>query len=160
MPEPWFQAHPDGLGWRPAGAKGWAALAGFGSLLAANAARLAATAGSVEEGFALFLPEALALSLAFFWLCLAKGGSAPERLWFKAKRFGWGWTPATPEGWIVVGVFIAGLAGSSIALIHFRPAPPTTAMLVEHFAIAVLLFVSLLGVCYQTGEKPGWRWGG
>lgn len=158
MPEPWFQAHSEGLGWRPVGAKGWAALAVFALLLAANAARLALTVESVEEGFGLFLPEALAFSLAFFWVCLARGEPLPGPLWFKAKRLGWGWTPAAPEGWIVVGVFLAGLAGSSLALIHFRPAPPTTAMLVEHFAIAALLFVSLIGVCYKTGEKPGWRW--
>ena len=35
----------------------------------------------------------------------------PEGYWFKRKWFGWGWTPATWEGWVAtiiyVGVIIA-----------------------------------------------------
>lgn len=26
-----------------------------------------------------------------------------SRLWFKAKRFGWGWVPVTWEGWALTG---------------------------------------------------------
>lgn len=162
MPEPWFAARADGFGWRPASAKGWAAVASAGFLLVANFGRLALGAGSVEELFAVFLPETLALLLAFFWLCLATGEPLPAlkgQLWFKAKRFGWGWTPASPEGWVVVVLFLAGLMGSTIALVRFRPMPPSPAMVGEHLLLACVLAASLIGICYKTGEKPGWRWG-
>lgn len=31
------------------------------------------------------------------------------RHWFGPKRFGYGWSPRTWEGWAVVALFIAGL---------------------------------------------------
>lgn len=30
------------------------------------------------------------------------------RLWFGPKRFGWGYSPRTWEGWAIVGLFVAG----------------------------------------------------
>lgn len=27
--------------------------------------------------------------------------------WFKAKPFGWGWTPATWQGWLIMVLYIA-----------------------------------------------------
>ncbi len=162
MPEHLFTARADGFGWTPAGAKGWAAVASLGVMVVANFVRLAVSSGSIEEMFAVFLSETSAMLMAFFWLCLATGEPLPalqERLWFKAKRFGWGWSPATPEGWAVVVYFLAGLIGSNIALVRFRPAPPSPGMVAEHFLIASVLAASLIGICYRTGEKPGWRWG-
>ncbi len=28
-----------------------------------------------------------------------------DKLWFKAKKFGWGWTPCSWEGWTVTGLY-------------------------------------------------------
>ncbi|MDX6768497.1 MAG: hypothetical protein SF051_03130 [Elusimicrobiota bacterium] len=162
MAEPWFKARADGIGWTPADARGWTAWVVSGLLLAANFARLALTASSVEEAYAVFLPEALGLLLALFWLCLATGQELPAlkgKVWFKAKRFGWGWTPAAPEGWVVVGLFLASLLGSTLALVRFRPVPPSPGMVAEHLVLACVLAASLVGICWKTGEKPGWRWG-
>lgn len=162
MPEYLFTARADGLGWRPAGAKGWAAVGAFGVMVVANLVRVAVTSGSVEEIFAVFLCETMAMLMAFFWLCLATGEPLPglrDRLWFKAKRFGWGWSPATPEGWAVTALFLAALIGSNVALVRFRPVPPSPGMVAEHLLIACVLAASLIGICYRTGEKPGWRWG-
>ena len=30
----------------------------------------------------------------------------PEGYWFKRKLYGWGWTPATWQGWLVLAVFV------------------------------------------------------
>jgi hypothetical protein len=30
-----------------------------------------------------------------------------KKLWFKAKRYGWGWTPVTWQGWVAVLVYVA-----------------------------------------------------
>lgn len=160
MPEPWFAAREDGLGWRPRGAGGWLSVAGALALLALNFARLAASTRTLEELFGVFLPQTVGLLLCFFCLCLYTGETLPSlkgRLWFKAKRFGWGWTPATPEGWIVVGIFLAALLGSTIALVRFRPEDPSVTT--EHVGVAVLLTAALIAICAKTGEKPGWRWG-
>lgn len=162
MPEPWFAARADGLGWRPRGGKGWAAVAAAGLLLVLNFVRLLAQTQSLEELFGVFLPETIGLLLCYFTVCLYAGETLPAlrgRVWFKAKRFGWGWTPATSEGWIVVGMFLASLLGSSIALVRFRPMPPGPSVVFEHMALAFVMVAALIAICFKTGEKPGWRWG-
>ena len=81
----------------------------------------------------------------------------PERYWFKRKLYGWGWTPATWQGWVTLAVFIvlivfnfnridSGSHSGSDTLINFIP------------ETAVLVAI-LLAICYLTGEKPRWQWG-
>jgi hypothetical protein len=82
---------------------------------------------------------------------------APKRPWFVAKRYGWGWTPATKEGWIATAAFLA----ADIAIVF------GTADFVHGWRdYLVYTLLPLLGiitifilVCYKTGEKPRWRWG-
>lgn len=31
----------------------------------------------------------------------------PEGYWFKRKLYGWGWTPATWQGWVTLVAFLA-----------------------------------------------------
>jgi hypothetical protein len=74
------------------------------------------------------------------------------KYWFPAKRYGWGWgLPATWQGWFVLVVFVALVAGGAFV---FRPK--------EHLAIylsyVVVLSALLMGVCWLTGEPPHWRW--
>ena len=33
----------------------------------------------------------------------------PEGYWFKRKLYGWGWTPARWQGWVVLVVYIIGV---------------------------------------------------
>ena len=42
----------------------------------------------------------------------------PEGYWFKRKLYGWGWTPATWQGWLSTFVFI-GLV--LIVVLRFDP---------------------------------------
>lgn len=81
----------------------------------------------------------------------------PNQYWFKAKLFGWGWTPATREGWLVLGVFVALIVGNAYRLGLFDPqlAEPPVEFLVE----TVLLTLLLLLICWRTGERPRWQWG-
>ena len=81
----------------------------------------------------------------------------PEGYWFKRKLYGWGWTPATWQGWVVLIFFLALTVlnavrldsdshSASDALINFVP---------ETFVLVLLL----IAVCWKTGEKPRWQWG-
>lgn len=74
--------------------------------------------------------------------------------WFKAKHYGWGWYPATWQGWLVTAGFVVGLVWNSTRLDNTSPAIPTT--VIQNFGLVALLIL----ICYLTGEKPGWRWGG
>lgn len=80
-----------------------------------------------------------------------------ERLWFKAKQYGWGWYPVTWEGWLVTLGYIA----SAFLLIHMiDPSHRTASQVFTSFIIPfAILTAILLAVCFATGEKPSWRWG-
>jgi hypothetical protein len=71
-----------------------------------------------------------------------------KTLWFKAKSYGWGWTPVTWQGWAVIGVYI----GLLVLMMTRRDA-------VWQLPAVVLLTGALISISYLTGEKPEWRWG-
>jgi hypothetical protein len=73
-----------------------------------------------------------------------------NKIWFVNKTYGYGWTPSTWEGWLVV----------LILLILFIP----LAIYIEYNVILGMigiLFITglLIYICYKKGEKPSWRWG-
>jgi hypothetical protein len=93
-------------------------------------------------------------------------------LWFKARRYGWGWTPASAEGWIVTIVAaIALVAGNYVIATLARPVSGTGSIddLMPRLSGSVLTAAVLgwnalvLGpatwICWKTGERPRWRWG-
>ncbi len=79
-------------------------------------------------------------------------------LWFKAKRYGWGWYPATWQGWLVLTAFI-GLIVADAYRIDAR-SHSVSYTLALWLPDVILLVLVLLVVCWFTGEKPRWRWGG
>ena len=79
------------------------------------------------------------------------------KLWFKRKRFGWGWTPATWEGWAVTVGYVLILIASSMTIDDNSPARE----IFFTFVLPVLLAtITLFRICYRKGEKPEWRWFG
>jgi len=77
--------------------------------------------------------------------------TVPKQYWFKRKRFGWGWTPTTWQGWMVIALFtIFVLFG--VALV--KNAQILTGILCWVTATVILTAGSLL-----RGPKPKWRWG-
>ena len=80
-----------------------------------------------------------------------------KKLWFKRKTYGWGWTPVSFEGWLVLLIYAAvniwifrnldALSHSgSDTLIAFAP---------RFLALAAILYF----ICIYKGEKPKWQWG-
>ncbi len=80
-----------------------------------------------------------------------------EKYWFKAKRYGWGWRPVTWQGWIIMLVYVAALILTVYATGLNKHS--TSDSLFTAAAVFVALTLLLLAICYQTGEKPRWRWG-
>ena len=79
------------------------------------------------------------------------------KLWFKRKRYGWGWTPCSWEGWLVLAAYLilmidtfknidAVQHSGSDTLINFAPR-------------FIILTLALIFICYKKGEKPKWSWG-
>ncbi len=81
-------------------------------------------------------------------------GESPKKIWFRAKRYGYGWGLATClQGWVVyIGYLVAVYSG--IYVFHFTKKP---LVFTAYFIVAT---VALLVIVYVKGEKAHWRWGG
>ncbi len=70
------------------------------------------------------------------------------KLWFKRKTYGWGWTPATWQGWAILLLYVLFLVQEFQKIDKLSP---------SFSFIVVTIFLIL--VCYATGEEPRWQWG-
>lgn len=79
--------------------------------------------------------------------------------WFKRRRYGYGWTPVTWQGWSVVAVFLAVVVFAATVLLQDTPRNTVTVetyIFVAFVAVATSLAVIISRV---KGPKPKWRWG-
>jgi phosphoglycerol transferase MdoB-like AlkP superfamily enzyme len=79
------------------------------------------------------------------------------KLWFKAKTYGWGWTPITWQGWLVLALYIVGVFFNSF-MVSNNPYSENLLFFV-FIPNMVLLTAFLILICYAKGEEPRWRWG-
>lgn len=78
-----------------------------------------------------------------------------NKLWFKAKKYGFGWYPVSYEGWTLLLVYV--LAIVSFAL-HINKYSTVDAVMLN-FAVPFLVLTSfLLAICYAHGECAYWNW--
>ena len=84
--------------------------------------------------------------------------TSQKKLWFKAKSFGWGWYPSTPEGWVITLAYIVLVVGGSAW--YVGEAESDALYFYGFFPFVLLLTVLLIWICWKTGEKPEWRWNG
>jgi uncharacterized membrane protein HdeD (DUF308 family) len=80
-----------------------------------------------------------------------------KKLWFKAKLYGWGWTPVSWQGWLIIAAYVAALI-FFVARLEERT-HSASGFLLGFAPYFIVLTVLLLVVCYKKGEKPGWHWG-
>jgi polyferredoxin len=75
-----------------------------------------------------------------------------KKFWFKRKRYGWGWYPATWQGWVVVLVWVFIF---TLILDKFSRDADLPRLLIS---FAIITF-ALIFLSYKKGEKPKWQWG-
>lgn len=80
-----------------------------------------------------------------------------EKLWFRAKTYGWGWYPTAWQGWAVIVLYIVGLAINFFVIDSLVVSDETAALI--FVPNVILLTIFLIIISYATGEKPEWRWG-
>ena len=80
----------------------------------------------------------------------------PEGYWFKSKLYGYGWTPAKPAGWIIIGVYLVFLLGVGwyAETASFGDVEP-----VKFITLVVGATALLLVIIWRTGEPLKWQWG-
>jgi uncharacterized membrane protein YhaH (DUF805 family) len=84
----------------------------------------------------------------------------PQGYWFKAKLYGWGWTPARWQGWLVIIVYIALVLTIALKGEESIPGNPDSGTNFLVFALPIIILTALLiFICYKKGEKPRWQWG-
>jgi len=73
-----------------------------------------------------------------------------NKIWFARKTYGWGWTPVTWQGWVVILVWVTLFYFTIVQMDHewFKN------LLAIIFMVGVLIYI-----CYKKGEKPHWQWG-
>jgi CHASE2 domain-containing sensor protein len=73
------------------------------------------------------------------------------KLWFKRKAYGWGWTPSTWEGWLLIVTWAALtiLLTKNIDQENYR---------LRLIGIGISIII-LIKICYVRGELPRWTWG-
>ena len=79
-----------------------------------------------------------------------------KKLWFRARPYGWGWQPATKEGWGVMLVWLIALLVTAWGTEIIASPKAVAAFL----ALTFLYTGILIYVAYRTGEKPLWKWEG
>lgn len=80
-----------------------------------------------------------------------------KELWFRRKTYGWGWTPSTWQGWVVIALyllFVFPIFFYSDDNLH--SASDTLLGAVLPF---IILTSGLIFICYKKGESPKWQWG-
>ena len=78
-------------------------------------------------------------------------------LWFKRKLYGWGWTPATWQGWVTIFLYMLLLMGIFRQVDKHSHSDSDTVIGVS--LPFIILSIILIGVCYIKGETPRWQWG-
>ncbi len=82
-----------------------------------------------------------------------------KKLWFTARSYGWGWTPASWEGWLAITIYFILFAHIMRNIIALADAGRFEGMwMIVSFGRILLITIALLLVCYLKGEKPHWNW--
>ena len=73
-----------------------------------------------------------------------------KKIWFKRKLYGWGWTPTTWEGWLVILLWIIIFVSLVQTMDHEW---------LKNIIFIIIMISILIFICYKKGEKPKWQWG-
>jgi hypothetical protein len=86
-----------------------------------------------------------------------KRNGAKKRYWFKAKLHGWGWTPATWEGYLTLILYALFIVRMFYQIDKNSHSVSDT--LLNFIPNTILLTFMLIVFCYFKGEEPRFRWG-
>ena len=76
----------------------------------------------------------------------------PKGYWFKRKLYGWGWTPVTWQGWLVV-------LGLMLIIIWTAHRLVATNNPFEYLVTLIFAVLGVIVIGYWKGESPRWQWG-
>ena len=77
-----------------------------------------------------------------------------KKYWSKRKRYGWGWTPVTWQGWTLIGIWLVFVLGATLIIDESSPSTVWVFL-----SLVFLSLIPLIIISHKTGPKPKWRWG-
>jgi len=80
-----------------------------------------------------------------------------KRFWFKRKRYGWGWRPATWEGWLVDFSYVILLVCIFSYIDRYSHSASDT--LIGVIVPMLSLTIVFILITWLTGERLRWQWG-
>lgn len=80
-----------------------------------------------------------------------------KKYWFVRKTYGWGWTPASIEGWAVLILYLVCVILPFVAVDQRSHSGSDT--LYGWSPYVLIATIALIAVCFCTGESPRWSWG-
>ena len=80
-----------------------------------------------------------------------------KKLWFRAKRYGYGWYPSSWQGWAILVMYLFALLANGLYASNHETS--NSDFLMQFFPQVFILTVFLMIICEATGEKARWRWG-
>ncbi|HVS79758.1 MAG TPA: hypothetical protein VHF05_02155 [Candidatus Paceibacterota bacterium] len=92
----------------------------------------------------------------FFKKYLSYLKNNPGHYWFKDKLYGWGWVPATWQGWLVIALYVVILVLLALTIDSNSSRREVAFMFILP---VVILTTLLLVIIYKKGERPRWQWG-
>ena len=78
--------------------------------------------------------------------------------WFRAHRYGFGWTPARWEGWVVMLIYVVSIVFTVKAFLHrLNSETYVSSSLLIFLGTLALLTAILIYICYRTGGPWDFR---
>lgn len=81
-----------------------------------------------------------------------------KELWFKRKRYGYGYTPVTKQGWLVTCGFVCFLLLFTFMMQGWLETEQPLAIIVFITGLVVFILIFLF-VIQNHAPKAEWRWG-
>lgn len=84
----------------------------------------------------------------------------PKGYWFRREVWGWGWTPARREGWLVVAAYSLYIVWLTTNFMNETLSGASPSDEPASFITKVLVATLVLAAfCYWKGEPPRFQWG-
>ena len=84
----------------------------------------------------------------------------PNHYWFKRKIWGWGWVPATWQGWFITFLYLALVILLVLTREQDIAGNPDSGSNFLTLGLPILLLTAVfIYIAYKKGETPKWQWG-
>lgn len=80
-----------------------------------------------------------------------------KKYWFKRRRYGYGWTPVTWQGWVTIGIYLFALLGYAFTMDEASP-EGTIEDVYAFLGVVTGMTLSLIAITVIKGPRPKWRW--